>query len=43
MNERSGSWLDDPERSANAGWIVGFVIIAGVCVVGAGLWFTYHP
>jgi hypothetical protein len=30
-------------RSANSGWIAGALVILGVMLVGAYLWFRYHP
>jgi hypothetical protein len=29
--------------AAYKGWLVGFLIIAAVLVISAGLWLTYHP
>jgi hypothetical protein len=35
--------MDDEGGGSNAGWIAGFIVIAVVCAIGAGLWFSYHP
>jgi len=35
--------MEPGERGANLGWILGFVTIALVLAIGAGLWFTFHP
>jgi hypothetical protein len=42
MSANSSS-MDGGNSGANAGWIAGFLMIAGVLVFGAILWFTYHP
>ncbi len=26
-----------------SGWVLGALAIAGVLIVGAGLWFSHHP
>ena len=35
--------MEGSERGANLGWILGFVVIALVLAIGAGLWFSFHP
>jgi hypothetical protein len=39
----SASAMDGEDRNANRAWIVGFLIILAVLLVGAVLWFSYHP
>jgi len=31
------------DRGLYNGWIAGAVAIVVIFVIGAGLWFTYHP
>jgi len=31
------------DRSANAGWIAGALVIVAIMATGAVLWFKYHP
>jgi hypothetical protein len=42
MNASRDSWPED-SRHQNAGWIAGGLVILLVLLVGAALWFTYHP
>ena len=31
------------ESRPNLGWTLGGLVVLGVFVVGAALWFSYHP
>ena len=33
----------DDDYSANAGWLAGLLIVLAIVVVGAAVWFHYHP
>ncbi len=35
--------MDADDRGANKGWIAGFIVILVVLVIGAVLWFSFHP
>jgi hypothetical protein len=31
------------DRASTIGWVLGLVVITIVFVIGAGLWFAFHP
>ncbi len=35
--------MDADDRGANKGWIAGAIVILIVLVIGAVLWFSFHP
>ena len=43
MNVPAAGAMDGEDRRANLAWIAGFLVILAVLVVGAVLWFSYHP
>jgi len=43
VNANQDSRNDDQNRSSNAGWIAGLLVIIAVLAVGGAFWFTYHP
>jgi hypothetical protein len=43
MNVPSAGAMDGEDHNANRAWIVGFLMILAVLLVGGVLWFSYHP
>ncbi len=41
MTELTEAGTESPSRWS--GWLVGALVVLGVLVVGAALWFRYHP